>query len=308
MSTHPSSKEVYFVDLTGNADWPNEAVLRRNRPLDTVGNEVACEFELLKYLHEHNIPVPRPLLAGDGSVALQRSFLLMERARGAVASAASLGTDARDVVLSLAKQLAKFHRLDPTAAAVRFPAYGDTARKRTLAMIERFYRHSQSGKIEPSVVMLAAFGWLRAHVDCVDDLSVVVHGDYGLKNVLVEGNSVSAVLDWELSHIGHPAEDLGYCKDEVSQVMPWEEFLSTYRLHGGPVVTDKAIRYFEIYGCLFRLATVPAIVGSFADGTLTDYLLGSAGFIEYQEYMDILEKLLLSHSAMDDLDAFGNFG
>ena len=61
----------------------------------------------------------------------------------------------------------------------------------------------------------------------------LVHGDYNFHNLLFDGDRLSAVLDWELSHVGHPAEDLGYIKQTAEQSVAWEDFMAAYRDEGG---------------------------------------------------------------------------
>ena len=64
---------------------------------------------------------------------------------------------------------------------------------------------------EPHPAFELAFRWLNAH--CAEHREgprVLVHGDYRMGNVLFDEGGMRAVLDWELAHVGDPAEDLAW--------------------------------------------------------------------------------------------------
>jgi Enoyl-(Acyl carrier protein) reductase/Phosphotransferase enzyme family len=112
-------------------------------------------------------------------------------------------------------------------------------------------------------------------------------------NLLLAGNSISGILDWELAHEGHPAQDLAYCRLQVEQVMPWSEFLRIYEDHGGASVSEDVVRYFQIYGYTFGLSTVFPMIDGYARGKFEDFLLGSISFIEGVQCADYVGRTLL---------------
>src|SRR5690606_32317054 len=66
-----------------------------------------------------------------------------------------------------------------------------------------------------------------------------------------------ALLDWEFADIGHPAEDLGYLRGSVEEVMPWETWLQAYEAAGGPRVAPEQIDFYAVWG-MARLAALVA--------------------------------------------------
>ena len=62
---------------------------------------------------------------------------------------------------------------------------------------------------QPQPVFDIAFKWLEAQ-NLTEYGDVLVHGDYRLGNFIISENSLSSVIDWELSHIGSPLEDLSW--------------------------------------------------------------------------------------------------
>lgn len=287
-----NSKEIYLLEISDYADWPTQLVLRRNGEIDTVGNYVADEFALLDYLYRQGIIVPRPLLAESNSEVIERSFIISERKPGQARSIGSLGNEAVPAVLEMAKQLAALHRLDARELPESCHRYPGDARERTLAMLDRFYRMTKEAEFEPGLTQEAAFSWLRANVDRVGPQITLVHGDFDFRNLLFDGQHLSAILDWELAHLGHPAEDLAYCRPQIEEVMDWNAFLDVYYQHGGVQVSDDEVRYFQIYSDVFRLATMYPATLNYLTGKSSNILMGTLGMFEFQELMSRLAGLL----------------
>ena len=120
----------------------------------------------------------------------------------------------------------------------------------------------------------------------------LVHADYDLRNVLFEGGRLSVILDFELAHLGHPAEDLGYLRNDIEPLMPWPEFLAAYRAAGGPVVRDELVRYFQIWAWAFRGACNVTAFSGYRSGVHGDVFLGTLSFVETQYVQHRLVDML----------------
>jgi aminoglycoside phosphotransferase (APT) family kinase protein len=87
----------------------------------------------------------------------------------------------------------------------------------------------------------------------------IAHGDLRLGNLIVGPDSLHAVIDWELVHVGNPAEDLGWfcvkawrfgADAPAAGMSSREELLAAYRAAGGAGITTDELRWWEIYGTL----------------------------------------------------------
>lgn len=291
-----NTKEVFFMEIEGHPDWPRQAVMRRNRAVDPVGNEVSSEYGILDYVHRHGVLAARPLFAGAALGDQQRPFVVLERLPGRAQGGAELGDGARGVLLDLARHLARLHRVDVRGLPDAYRPYGKmgtSARQRTLNMIDRFYRLWQGDNCQPSLATEAAFVWLRENVDIVDEQLSIVHGDYSLRNNLSHEGRASGILDWELAHEGHPGEDLGYVRLDVEGVMPWDDFMQAYLDAGGVEVPDRVIRYFRIYGIAFIISTLYTACNGYLVGRHDDMLIGAAGIIEFSVFEPMLSRFLV---------------
>ena len=99
--------------------------------------------------------------------------------------------------------------------------------------------------------------WLRANSPGPAEPRLV-HGDFRLGNFIVDEDGLAAVIDWELAHLGDPAEDIGWLcirswrfgNDDrpVAGVGGLDEFISAYESAGGASVDRDRIRYWEAFG------------------------------------------------------------
>jgi aminoglycoside phosphotransferase (APT) family kinase protein len=223
-----------------------DAVIRRDLPFGPGENSAVDEFPLLGALFKRGLPVAEPLWCETDKSWLGQPFIVCRRVPGQ-ANTGSWEQDkatSRAICLQLADLLADLHAIDPAEigmATGRGPA--DEIRAYVALFHDRWQRH----KRHDSPVLDAAFRWLADNVP--QDLARVslVHSDVGFHNILTENGRINALLDWEFSHLGDPAEDLGYCRARVEPLMPWDEFLAAYYDAGGAPYRESGARFYEVW-------------------------------------------------------------
>ena len=90
--------------------------------------------------------------------------------------------------------------------------------------------------------------WLRDHIPAYDGPPVLVQGDTGPGNFMYLGGRVTAVVDWELAHLGDPMDDIAWLSLRATQE-PFTDFptrLREYEALSGNLVDDTRVRYYRV--------------------------------------------------------------
>lgn len=244
-----SSKYTMGISLTGVTSLPKEIILRGDSTSSAGygGASAIDEFRLFKVLDEHGICIPTPLAAEPSGDVFGSPFMLVERRPGAMLGHFfNLPKPNKALGLDLAKQLAGIHRISPAAIGDWIKGAKVSTSEQVAATIEESFA-SWEALQRPSPLFETAFKWLRDNVAVMDRSRGLVHGDYSLHNILVEGSRVSAILDWEFAHIGNPAYDLGYFYDQAASLTTWQEFLDAYQAAGGSLPSAEELDYSMLF-------------------------------------------------------------
>src|SRR5438046_4779094 len=104
--------------------------------------------------------------------------------------------------------IAALHRVDYAAAGLSDYGKPGNYLARQIGRWTRQYRASETERIEPMDALIA---WLPENIPAGDE-TTVVHGDYRMDNLIFHPHEprILAVLDWELSTLGHPLADFSY--------------------------------------------------------------------------------------------------
>jgi aminoglycoside phosphotransferase (APT) family kinase protein len=248
-----ASRETWLVE--GDAGrW----VLRRD-PKGTVSLvPMADEFALITKVAEAGAPVPEPLAFEPEAGRFGSPGLLMAHVEGTSVAPRILRKPEFEraragLTEQLGSALALIHAIDPAGLNGVLPRpAGDSA----LEQISEWERQlDEIGESLPAVEL--GLRWLRANAPEPAEPRLV-HGDYRLGNFIVDESGLAAVIDWELAHLGDPAEDIGWLcirswrfgNDDrpVAGVGRLEEFLEAYRAAGGEPVDLYRVRYWEAFG------------------------------------------------------------
>jgi aminoglycoside phosphotransferase (APT) family kinase protein len=127
-----------------------------------------------------------------------------------------------------------------------------------LAHWEAEYRRVQ---LEPHPELDYALAWMRRTAPEAEAV-VLVHGDFKPGNALLDGDRISAKLDWETAHLGDPLEDLGWVTNPVRKrehqiAGQWEreQIVAAYRQLTGRRVDEAALRWWNVFS-IWKLAVI----------------------------------------------------
>jgi aminoglycoside phosphotransferase (APT) family kinase protein len=187
------------------------------------------EFRVMTALAAQGIPVPEMLLLVEDESVIGRAFFVMAHVDGRIfwdPTLPGLSPEQRRAVYDeMNRVLAALHSVDVQAAGLAdFGKAGNYFARQ----IGRWSKQYQASETEPVEAMNRLIDWLPAHVPAGDE-TAVVHGDYRMDNLIFHPNEprIIAVLDWELSTLGHPLADLSY------HCMPWHIPPGGFRGIGG---------------------------------------------------------------------------
>ncbi len=264
-------------------------VLRRKPPgkLLKSAHAVDREFRVISALYGAGFPVPRPFVLCDDAVVIGTMFYIMEFVDGRIIWDLDLpqSTPGERAAIydSLNATIADLHNIDYEALGLA--DYGKPGNY-FARQISRWSRQYRASEIQSIPEMDRLIDWLPGNVPD-DESASIVHGDYRLDNLVLHPTEprVIAVLDWELSTIGHPLGDFTY------HLMAWkmprlgigasgllDKDLEALGIPDADAYTKRycertgrdGIANFEFYFAfnLFRLAAiVQGIAGRVRDGT-----------------------------------------
>jgi aminoglycoside phosphotransferase (APT) family kinase protein len=202
--------------LTGGASrttWAFEAVTgERRRSLilrtglpDDVHAGMELEARAQSAAAAAGAPVPHILVAADSIGALGNPFLICDEIKGeTIVRRIQRQLDSTDgdagrtrLLRQCAQALAAIHRADPNIPGL---THEDPLTQ---------WREALDAMGDTTATFEWAFRWLAANRP-PPSAQVLVHGDYRMGNLIVDGSDLAAVLDWELVHVGEPYEDLAW--------------------------------------------------------------------------------------------------
>jgi len=247
---------------------PSAAYVMRAKPgpvakLLPSAHAVEREFRVMQGLQGTAVPVPKMHCLCEDESVIGRAFYVMEFVEGRVLwdqSLPGMTPAGRGAIYDeMNRVIAALHSVD--FAARGLAGYGKPGNYFE-RQIGRWSRQYQASVTQPIAEMDNLMAWLPAHIPASarDESRVsIVHGDFRLDNLLFHPTEprVLAVLDWELSTLGHPLADFSY------HCMAWHIPPGTFRGIGGLDVASLGIpteaEYIARYCERTQLATPEAL-------------------------------------------------
>ena len=202
-----------FLLRTPGAARPSY-VLRRKPPgkLLPSAHAVDREYRVMHALAATDVPVPRTGCLCLDDAVIGTAFYVMEHVDGRIlwdpALPGMTPADRATLYDAMNQAIAALHRIDVNAVGL-----GDYGKPGNffVRQIGRWTSQYRASETEPIESMERLIEWLPAHVP-TNDATALVHGDYRLDNLVFHPTEprVAAVLDWELSTLGHPMADFAY--------------------------------------------------------------------------------------------------
>lgn len=232
----------------------NQFVLRK-KPAGQLlpsAHAIDREYRVMKALADTPVPVPDMLIYCEDSSLIGTPFYVMPFLQGRVIFDQTLPgmtpAERSMVYADMNRALAQLHRVDPALVGLSdFGRAGNYFGRQIRRWSQQYLDH-HTDRIDALENLIQ---WLPEHIP-EDDITTIVHGDYRLDNVMLHPTEpkVIAVLDWELSTLGHPLADFSY------HCMSWHIPPSLWRGIGGldldalgiPSESDYIEQYLQTTG------------------------------------------------------------
>ena len=216
------------------------------------------EYRIMKVLGNSEVPVPKMHFYCEDLDILGTPFYIMEYVQGRVLVDQSLPgyspQERAQIYEEMNRVISLLHRVD--YQAIGLGDYGKSGNYFE-RQINRWTRQCVDASIEINESMRQLIDWLPKNIPEGDE-TTIVHGDYRMDNLIFHPTEpkVIAVLDWELSTLGHPLADFFY------QCMSWEIPHSLWRGIGGLNLSELGIPSRDKYVDLYQRNTGRRITGN----------------------------------------------
>lgn len=281
-----------FVASTAKGD--EGLILRRDAVPNPTGFTVVDEWPVLTAVFAAGVvPMAEPLLLERDPSVLGSPALIVRRMPGStdIAQWQNDPEAGRALAQELARSLARLHAIDVNSFLPDGTTLGSAA-DYTAAEVDRWRQKSLKWRIRSTPAIDAGFAWARANIPQSTRKPVFVHGDVGFHNMLMDRGHLTALLDWEFSHVGDPMEDLNYCKPFVTAVCDWSVFLDAYRGAGGVEYDPTAAAFFELWPSLRNGSGCDALMRTFLENPGSDLKFAVAGTQHVRSYENAVLEFL----------------
>jgi len=267
------SRENWVFD----ARWPDgrlePLILRQDPAGGLVETDRALEFAVLRALEGSGIGAPRVLWLDADGQWMGRPSLVMHREPGACEYDAVNGHRPAPQRQRLAREfcelMARVHELDVAALGDVLPDPGPRPAATELGAWTEILRRDQLDawpELDLAVDALAASAPACAR-------PVLVHADFKPGNVLLDGDRITALLDWELAHLGDPLEDLGWVTQPLRTrehliTGAWEraDLIAHYAAFRGVEVDPAALAWWNAFASFKTAVMQVSGLRAFLDG------------------------------------------
>jgi aminoglycoside phosphotransferase (APT) family kinase protein len=244
------------------------------------------EYRVMDALQKHGFPAARQYALCTDEAVIGRAFYVMEFVEGRVLwdqALPGMTTNERAAIYDeMNRVIAQLHTVDYNA--IGLSDYGKPGNY-FARQIERWSKQYLASQTETIEAMDQLIAWLPANIPAGEDTSIV-HGDFRLDNLLFHPSEprILAVLDWELSTLGHPFADFSYhCMswhiepgkfrgigglDLAALGIPsQQEYIARYAERTGKTIQLSDFNFYLAFN-MFRLASImQGIMKRYVDGT-----------------------------------------
>jgi aminoglycoside phosphotransferase (APT) family kinase protein len=281
-SRHTWSLDASWIE--GESAVQRGLIIRIDPAASLLETDRELEFRVYRGIANSGVPVPAAFWYESSPEWLGGAFFVMERVDGCESARRTIFMPGQEAAL---QRLAERHfEIGGMISAFDWHAAGWAFLEAPLPQrcwqieLDRWERVIEENRTDAQPVTRLAIAWLRAHPPPPAQRIAVVHADYRLGNVLHdEKGEIRAVLDWEMTHLGDPLEDLAWTcmpnwrrgrNEYAAGVLPLETAWQIWSLSSGLSFDPRAYRWWEVFSQVKAVAIWLTGGRTFADGRAGD--------------------------------------
>ena len=254
------------------------------------------EYRVMKALEASDVPVAKMLCYCDDAAVIGTPFFMMAFVEGRIFWDPALPdldpAARRSVYADMNRVVAALHRIDPAAVGL-----GDYGRSVGFfgRQLKRWTTQYRASETEPIAAMDHLIEWLPEHVPTIEETRIF-HGDLRIDNMIFHPTEprILAVLDWELSTLGHPLADFAY------HALPWRLTADQFRGMADKDISRLGIPSEEAY-----LRSYCAAIGRDVDRAEYDFCMAYGMFRLAAILQGILKRSIEGTAASAKAEATG---
>ncbi|TNE39840.1 MAG: phosphotransferase family protein [Sphingomonadales bacterium] len=278
-------------------------ILRRDPESSLIETERSTEVGALLAFQDSDVPVPRIDFLETDPKWLDRPFFVMEEiqasAPGRVFQPDPYGPHRQEVGEQFWEILGNIH--GTLLSELDLGEGFEEPEEPWLEALTYWEDVINEDELEPNPLVRAAIRWLKNNPPPPPERLTVVHGDYRHGNFLVnDAGDITAILDWEMCHLGDPMEDVGWALDTIwaapgdhpGGMIPVEEGLAIWSDVSGLEIDPDAMLWWKIFAAVKGMAIWISSAREFADARNMDPVIAFSAWYPAQAHSEVLIELM----------------
>lgn len=281
-------------------------ILRRDATAGLVVAERDLEYNVYRALAGHGVPIPGVHFLELDAQWLDRPFFIMDLCPGKPGNPFIPGDPYDGHGEEIARQ---FWSIAGQLAAIDHRAVGlDSLRNGALAAgfwsseLDHWEAILDEGEAVREPAVRGALRWLRRNPPPDPLKPAIVHGDYRSGNFLFTPDGrISAILDWEMCHVGDPLEDIAWGLDPfwpMTRHLPLGDGLAAWEAASGMPVDREALRWWQLFSAVKACAIWTTAAASFASGRNREMTIALSGIRGGHFHRDLILRMMRERGAM----------
>ena len=283
-----SSQETYRFQAHWNErgeEIDRRLILRRAPPSGLVVAESDIEYDVYKALAGAGLPIPGVYFMELDPAWLDRPFFIMDLCHGKPGHFYQAGDPYDGNGVEIGRQfwrhLGTLAAIDHHAVGLQHLRNGGADGNYWSRELDHWEAILDAGEAVVEPIVRGAIRWLRRNPPLAANKPAIVHGDYRPGNFLfTDDGRISAILDWEMCHIGDPLEDVVWAINPfwpMTRHLPLDEGLSIWEEASGLTIDRAALDWWRLFAAVKACAIWTTAEASFTAGTSREMVVAMSG-------------------------------